>query len=39
MDCREELEKRLGYELEDPREYKFTSTADRYGWVEGINGK
>lgn len=36
---RVELEKRLGYALEDPREYKFTSTADRYGWVEGINGK
>lgn len=36
---RAELEKRLGTALEDPREYKFTSTADRYGWVEGINGK
>ena len=36
---RAELEQRLGYQLEDPREYKFTSTADRYGWVEGINGK
>jgi sulfite reductase (NADPH) hemoprotein beta-component len=36
---RSELEKRLGQELEDPREYKFSSTADRYGWVEGINGK
>jgi sulfite reductase (NADPH) hemoprotein beta-component len=36
---REELEKRLGSALEDPRDYKFTSTADRYGWVEGINGK
>ncbi len=36
---REELEKRLGYKLEDAREYKFTSTGDRYGWVEGTNGK
>ncbi|TVP79565.1 MAG: NADPH-dependent assimilatory sulfite reductase hemoprotein subunit [Puniceicoccaceae bacterium] len=36
---RAELEERLGYALEDPRDYKFTSTADRYGWVEGINGK
>jgi len=36
---RNELENRLGYQLEDAREYKFTSTGDRYGWVEGINGK
>ncbi len=36
---RKELEKRLGYALEDPRKYAFTSTADRYGWVEGTNGK
>jgi sulfite reductase (NADPH) hemoprotein beta-component len=36
---RTELEKRLGYKLEDKRDYKFTSTGDRYGWVEGTNGK
>lgn len=36
---RTELEKRLGYKLEDARDYKFTSTGDRYGWVEGTNGK
>ena len=36
---RSELEKRLGYKLQDAREYKFTSTGDRYGWVEGTNGK
>ncbi len=36
---REELEKRLEYKLEDSRDYKFTSTGDRYGWVEGTNGK
>ena len=36
---RDELEKRLGYQLQDAREYKFTSTGDRYGWVEGTNGK
>lgn len=35
---RQELETRLGYELEDPRDYKFTSTADRFGWTEGANG-
>ena len=36
---RNELEKRLGYKLQDAREYKFTDTGDRYGWVEGTNGK
>jgi sulfite reductase (NADPH) hemoprotein beta-component len=36
---RDELEKRLGYKLQDARDYKFTSTGDRYGWVEGTNGK
>jgi len=36
---RNELEKRLGYKLQDAREYKFSSTGDRYGWVEGTNGK
>ena len=36
---REELENRLGYKLEDPRDYTFTSTGDRYGWMEGANGK
>jgi len=36
---REELETRLGYKLEDKRDYTFTSTGDRYGWVEGSNGK
>ena len=36
---RAELEKRLGYQLQDAREYQFNSTGDRYGWVEGTNGK
>lgn len=36
---RKELETRLGYELEDPRDYKFTSTSDRFGWMEGADGK
>ncbi|MEO0510477.1 MAG: NADPH-dependent assimilatory sulfite reductase hemoprotein subunit [Verrucomicrobiota bacterium] len=36
---RQELEKRLGYGLEDPRAYEFTSTGDRYGWTEGTDGK
>ena len=36
---RKELEKRLGYSLEDAREFSFDSNGDRYGWVEGTNGK
>ncbi len=36
---REELEKRLGYKLEDARDYKFISSGDRYGWSEGVDGK
>lgn len=36
---REELESRLGYKLEDARDYTFTSTGDRFGWMEGANGK
>ncbi|MFP4157142.1 MAG: NADPH-dependent assimilatory sulfite reductase hemoprotein subunit [Opitutales bacterium] len=36
---RKELEKRLGYPLEEAREFAFDSNGDRYGWVEGTNGK
>lgn len=36
---REELENRLGYKLEDARDYKFISSGDRYGWSEGADGK
>ncbi len=36
---REELETRLGYKLEDARDYKFISSGDRYGWSEGADGK
>ncbi|MDQ8206627.1 NADPH-dependent assimilatory sulfite reductase hemoprotein subunit [Coraliomargarita algicola] len=36
---REELENRLGYKLEEAREYKFVSNCDRYGWTEGADGK
>ena len=35
---RSEVEKRLGYFLGSPRRFEFTSTGDRYGWVEGENG-
>ncbi len=35
---RGEVEKRLGYELGAPRRFEFTSTGDRYGWVDGHDG-
>jgi len=36
---RKELEDRLGYSLEEQREYKFRSNGDFYGWKKSINGK
>lgn len=33
-----ELERRLGFELEEARPYHFEHNGDRYGWVEGVNG-
>ncbi|MCD8482139.1 MAG: assimilatory sulfite reductase (NADPH) hemoprotein subunit, partial [Verrucomicrobia bacterium] len=32
---RDQVEQRLGYKLEKPRPFEFTSTGDRYGWVQG----
>ena len=34
-----ELEKRLGWKLEEAKSYHFDSNGDRYGWVKGIKGK
>lgn len=34
-----ELNERLGWALEAPREYHFDGNGDRYGWQEGDNGK
>ena len=34
-----ELYSKLGYELEAPKYYKFTSNGDYYGWKKGTNGK
>lgn len=31
---RAEVEKRLGYKLEEPRDFTFEHTGDRYGWVK-----
>lgn len=36
---RDELEKRLGYKLGEPRPFEFTSSGDRYGWTEGTDGR
>ena len=34
-----ELESRLGYALAAPRAYRFEHNGDRYGWVEGHDGR
>ena len=35
---RKEVEKLLGYELGEPREFKFDDNGDRYGWIEDHKG-
>jgi sulfite reductase (NADPH) hemoprotein beta-component len=35
---RGELERRLGYPLENPRKFLFESNGDRYGWHQGQDG-
>ncbi|QOL27204.1 assimilatory sulfite reductase (NADPH) hemoprotein subunit [Thalassotalea sp. LPB0316] len=34
-----EVEKRAEHTFEPSREYKFTGRGDRFGWVEGVDGK
>lgn len=34
-----ELNERLGWELELARDFRFEHNGDRYGWVKGCNGK
>ncbi|CAI2167505.1 17537_t:CDS:2 [Funneliformis geosporum] len=36
---RNEVESRLGYKLDPPKEYKFENNADRYGWTKGVDDK
>jgi sulfite reductase (NADPH) hemoprotein beta-component len=36
---REELEKRVGTKLADPKPVKFITTADTYGWQKGLDGR
>ncbi len=35
----EKLNEYLGYNLGPVRDFKFEDNGDRYGWVEGVNGK
>ncbi len=35
---RSELERRIGYTLENPRKFLFESNGDRYGWHQGQDG-
>jgi len=36
---RAEVEKRASVTLEAPKPFSFTSTGDRYGWIDGENGR
>jgi sulfite reductase (NADPH) hemoprotein beta-component len=36
---RKELFKRLGYEIEQAKEYNFSTSGDQFGWKQGSNGK
>ena len=36
---KEEVEKRTGFAIEPARPYKFTSRADRYGWLQNEQGR
>jgi sulfite reductase (NADPH) hemoprotein beta-component len=36
---RTELEQRLGFALEPPRPFEFTTTGDRFGWTEDSEGR
>ena len=36
---RAEVEKRVGKKLADPKPFAFTGNGDRYGWVEGEDGR
>lgn len=36
---KEELERRLGWEIGEAKPYSFKRTGDEYGWIKGDNGK
>ena len=35
---KEELHRRLGWEIQEARRFKFDHTGDRYGWIKGDDG-
>ena len=36
---RQELERRVGFPLAPARPFEFTASGDRFGWVEGVDGR
>lgn len=36
---KEELERRLGWKLDEAKPYQFDRNGDRYGWVKGVRGR
>lgn len=36
---RAEVERRLGFALDEPRAFRFTTTGDAFGWAEDIDGR
>jgi sulfite reductase (NADPH) hemoprotein beta-component len=36
---RNEIEKRLGYKLQEPRKHKLLSNGDRFGWIKNSHGR
>lgn len=36
---KQELENRIGFRMQDARPYTFTERSDRYGWLQGHDGK
>ena len=35
----DELHRRLGWQLQEPKPYSFKRTGDEFGWIKGDNGK
>lgn len=39
QNVKDELEKRLGWTLDEARDFRFDHNGDRYGWQKGVKGK